>query len=295
MRLDEYDRVLAPYAAFGFFMHEPRPVVVLPGQYRRFESLDRDIQDRRRLWGLEKFTLPGQDDDNVPSSSDEPSMAPPLPLVGNGTVGAGSVLERLLTVQIRPGMGSGKTHALNKLYKSPPFPLATKASVAFDIMFANGFEWGCRGKVGGFVVGSGPADGHEHSAGAASYRLCWNSGGGAFVYVYVPAGTGARQPPGPLQTIGRNGAILWDKEFRSAFRYDTWHRVEMSLSLNRPGANDGTMTLTIDGKTQTISGMVWRVANQKISFFGLGIFHGGPCSATKNSSLTIRNMMVSGA
>lgn len=238
----------------------------------------------------------------APASRLKPPAAPPAPAPpsrqlqlqapGGGALagGGGALLESSLVVNIAPGTGSGRRHALNKLYRQPPFPAARGARVTFDLTFRAGFEWGCRGKVGGFVVGTGPADGHEHSAGAASYRLCWNSGGGAFVYVYVPAGTQARQPPGPLRSTNSQGALLWEREFRTAFTTEKAHKVELALALNSPGAADGTMTVAIDGRRQSLGGVIWRTGNQPVSFWGLGVFHGGPCAATRPSALVIQNM-----
>lgn len=216
------------------------------------------------------------------------ATAPPAPAGGPSTDGGGG--KGAVNVNILPGMGNGTTHALHKMYKGRPFPAQGGVLASFNIMFHQGFEWGCRGKIGGFVVGTGSASGGKHSSTAASYRMCWNSGGGAFAYVYVPSGTQSRQPPGPLQKSWQFGQLIWEREFARVFTAGKYSRVEMGIRLNTPGKSDGVMMLRVDGRQHTMNGIVWRTGNQPVTFFGLGIFHGGPCKATKRSNITITDM-----
>jgi hypothetical protein len=219
----------------------------------------------------------------VPPRAVMPAFRPPA---------AGPTLLPSVDVQIRPGMGNGAQHAFARSFTGRPFPFAKTAVATFDVMFKSGFEWGCRGKLGGLFVGSGAASGGRHTDGAASMRVCWNKNGGAFTYVYVPDGTQNAQPFRPNGTFG---VSLWEREFASVFRYDTWHRIELGMVLNTPGQRDGSMYMAIDGVRQTMTGITWRKAAQPVSLFKLGIFHGGPCRATKNSALSVRNLSVSGS
>lgn len=199
-----------------------------------------------------------------------------------------------LDVAVNAGTGHGTKHAYDKGFKGRPFPLQGGAVATFDIMFKNGYEWSCRGKIGGFFMGSGKASGGQHSSGAASMRMCWNGGGGAFAYVYVPTGTSGRQPPAIAKGNGKWGVLIWESEFRGVFTYDKWSRVRMGLTLNSPGQGNGTMFMEIDGRRASMSGITWRTGKEPVSSFVLDVFHGGPCRATKNSALSIRNLSVSG-
>lgn len=201
-------------------------------------------------------------------------------------IGAGGDIN----VTIKPGMGNGAQHALNKSFKGNPFPAQGGVLASFDITFNQGYEWGCRGKIGGFHVGNGKASGGQHSDTGASFRMCWNKGGGAFAYVYVPNGTSGQQPRILAGKNGQWGLLIWEKEFAGVFTAGKATRVEMGIRLNKQGGRDGSMMLKIGDRVQNLDGITWRNGNQPVSFFGLGIFHGGPCKATKTSSLVIRNL-----
>lgn len=207
-----------------------------------------------------------------------------------------TLLRDEMTVVHRPGTGPGK-HALNKMFEGSPFPVRNGGLVAqFKVRFEEDFEWGCRGKIGGFGIGPGPADGGEHKANGASLRVMWNSGGGAFVYVYVPAGSERHQPPG-LDRRARYGLLLFEREHRRAFEADTWHTVRLGLRLNtfdgdRPN-NDGTLMLDIDGHQETQNHVIWRLRPEfAIEHFGFGIFHGGPCRATRTSRSAYKDLKI---
>lgn len=200
-------------------------------------------------------------------------------------------LENFLTVNIRPGMGNAVQHALNKTYRAP-FPLAaTGCVVRFEIKFGPPFEWGCRGKVGGIHIGPGAASGGRYSSNGASHRLMWDRGGGAYAYVYIPSGSAGRQPA-PLRNPGTNGQLVFQRDFAGVFRVGQWYVVELGVRLNTVGANDGVLMLSINGKRRILNGVVWRLSNLPIQSFSFGVFHGGPCKATQNSIMNMRNVSV---
>ncbi len=206
------------------------------------------------------------------------------------------VLADRVKVTHRPGTGPGH-HALNMMFTKAPFPIRSGgAVVTFNVLFVKPFEFGCRGKVGGFGVGPGAADGGEHSPNGASHRLMWDAGGGAFAYVYVPSGTERRQPP-PLREHSAYGSSAFLDKFRGALRDGVWHRVTLGLKLNsfsgsKPNA-DGELLLGIDGNTQKLTRVIWRqFPGLAIEHFGLGVFHGGPCHATRTSYSEYTNIEI---
>lgn len=55
-----------------------------------------------------------------------------------------------------------------------------------------------------------------------------------------------------------------------------WNTVEMHLKLNTPGQADGSASITVNGKTKSCDGMVWRSDDQpKINALNFVAFFGG--------------------
>lgn len=202
----------------------------------------------------------------------------------------------VVRVTHRPGSGPGK-HAYQRKFDDRPFPLNRGCVVTFEAKFDRGFEWGCRGKVGGLKVGPGASDGGDHSRRGASVRLMWDRGGGAYAYVYVPSGTYDQQPS-PLDERVRKGQSVFKEDFSRALVGTGWHTVAIGLKLNtvtRTGKAkaDGELFFAIDGKERTLQGVVWRVYDTiKIENFVLGVFHGGGCRAQRTSHSNYRNIRV---
>lgn len=208
----------------------------------------------------------------------------------------GTVLKGDLRVKHARGTGPGR-HALQRAFRGDPFPLKKGCVVKFDVKFEPGFEWGCRGKIGGLRIGPGNADGGEYSRDGASLRVMWDAGGGAYAYVYVPQGT-HRLQPGPLSVKKKHGAEVFKEAFEDAFRGGDWHTITLGVKLNtmnkgsKPNA-DGVLLIGI-GKTQRqLDNVVWRVHDAiDVDRFVLGVFHGGPCRATRTSFSNYRNVRV---
>lgn len=207
----------------------------------------------------------------------------------------GVLMGDTLTVRHRAGTGPGR-HAFHKEFKNDPFPLKRGAVVRFDVRFDRGFEWGCRGKVGGLFVGPGSADGGEHSKNGASLRLMWDAGGGAYAYVYMPRGSEPLQPA-PLDQRSRKGTSVFKDAFKRALVGTGWHTVQLGIKLNTVGKHepnaDGELLFSIDDKQRVLRNVVWRLRdNLAIEQFALSLFHGGPCRATRTSTSAVRNARV---
>lgn len=205
----------------------------------------------------------------------------------DGKKGKKGVPGEEVNIGIKAGMGHGGKHAIMKRYDVPQTNDKTMTS-KFQVKFGKGFEWGCRGKVGGMFIGEGHASGGRHTPGAASARLMWDKDGGAFANVYVPEGTQGRQRPEVSSVGGKYGARLFRGDFKNAFSEDKWNDVEMSVTLNDPGKSNGTLTMSVNGKTRTMDGIMWRTGNQGFNNFVLNPFHGGGCMATKDSNMAFR-------
>lgn len=200
------------------------------------------------------------------------------------------LLVGMHTINVRKGMGasSGKP-----FYRTLPFlaQLLT-ATVRFDISFSKDFDFGCRGKVGGFQIGAGASTGERHSPWGSSFRVMWDSAGGAYMYVYYPTGWGAQAP---------NGAGVSYRAIPGAFRKNArddqkrWHVVTMTVQLNsfdRQGRprHDGKLVLNVDGVSQTVPGVVMRISPRiTVNDFVFNFFHGGPCTAGKSMTAWVQN------
>lgn len=247
------------------------------------------LLNRRRKGG-------GGDGDGTPGNNGDGDGGPPP---GGSTTSPGSRTGDLvatlesstITVNVRRGMGSGGQHALQKDYRNR-FPIRDGCVVGFDINFAPGYEWGCKGKIGGLQIGTGKASGGRYSSNGATHRMMWDKNGGAYAYVYIPEGTAGRQP-GPLANPGKYGQSVWKSSFAGKLKTDTWHRVELGVKLNTPGKSDGRMYMRIDDEEQTLNNVYWRTSGtMDITKFGFGIFHGGPCKAERNSTLYLKNVQL---
>ena len=205
----------------------------------------------------------------------------------------GVLVPHEIKVRLKAGTGPGR-HAFHKEFKGDPFPLKRGAVVNFDIRFERGFEWGCRGKVGGLFVGPGEADGGEHSKNGASLRLMWDAGGGAYAYVYVPRGS-ERSQPQPLDEPRKKGIDVFKDAYKRALVGTNWHRIKLGVKLNtfsknRPNA-DGELLLSIDDKQRVLRNVIWRMREDfAVEQFVLSFFHGGPCRATRTSGAAVRDV-----
>lgn len=181
---------------------------------------------------------------------------------------------------------------------------ATEAKVVYDLDTKK-LEWGCRGKVGGFFVGSSKASGGKNSKNSASLRLMWDGPSkGAYAYVYAPKGTRNLQPE---EFQGKEKKVnLFRDDFINALGGSEPKSVELGMKLNtvKNGRvqNNGTLTMTARNKkgervTKTVGGIVWRTDESvKISELQTRPFHGGgdeECStAQRTSTLGVNSKVV---
>ncbi|PSC75454.1 dof-like transcription factor isoform A [Micractinium conductrix] len=159
-------------------------------------------------------------------------------------------------IQIRAGTGAHSTKSWYKNYNMP----SEGAMVFFQVRFDDGFEWSCRGKVAGLTV-------------------------------YVPNGSKDQQPS-ELQDSERCGQRLFEGSF-PALQTEQWFDVELGIRLNTPGQqSDGAISMSVGGATKTLEGIMWRNDDEQVELFRLQPFHGGPCDASRDSSIQFRDVRV---
>lgn len=200
-------------------------------------------------------------------------------------------------IAIKAGMGHGTRHAYFQKFKEPPVFPQTRGGIImrFQVKFHPGFEWGCRGKLGGMFMGTGSASAFQQSKRGASHRIMWDAGGGAHAYVYVPKGSEHLQPP-ELSNRKPAGQEVWLRDFAGKLnKFGVWHTVELGVKLNSvkngvPRA-DGKMMLRIGKLTKMLNKVVWRLYDDvAVEHFVISVFHGGPCKATRYSKLEVRKV-----
>ena len=241
----------------------------------------------------------------------KPAAAPARPAAAPAAkppAGGGTALERgPVKIPIKRGSGAGS-------FKNKPSPKyanipKTGAIVTFEVMFDPGYEWGCKGKVGGLSVGTGKSSGCNYSEDGASLRMMWDGDQGdvatPYAYVYVPTGTARKQPPG-LQDPPRCGQDLYkfDPDFKGKMRSGVWYTISLGVKLNTQGERtgpgvedyrlhyDGQLLFSFEGKEKILNGVCWRKTGETIQQLHFNVFHGGPCKAQEDSSMQIRNVSV---
>lgn len=195
-------------------------------------------------------------------------------------------------VVIQRGMGAGRPKPGGKTFKGRPFPVTNGGVViAFEIMFANGYEWSCGGKIGGLFVGTGSASGCNYSSTGASNRINFGRNGSMSSYVYVPQGSQGRQPR-QLSGTPRCGQKVFANDFQNVFATGRWYTVYCGIKLNTVGSNNGRLMVGLNDKIRVLNNVVWRTSNQPITRFSFNPFHGGGCSASRQSIMNLRNVKV---
>lgn len=169
---------------------------------------------------------------------------------------------------------------------------ATSATFSYSVFFARDFEWNKGGKLPGFCIGTSPtgdsscATGGDWKPDAGSFRVMFRQDGQAIGYAYFPlnganlgsyAQQGAAYKAVAEASQGNTGHDIWFRKDR-AFKLtlNAWNSISISVTLNTPGKNDGSVSATVNGVTRKIDGMVWR-KDPKVKIAGLEFvsFYGG--------------------
>jgi hypothetical protein len=136
-----------------------------------------------------------------------------------------------------------------------------EAHLRYWVRFPAGFEFVKGGKLPGLYGGTEVSGGEEpDGTDGFSTRLMWRTDGDGEVYLYAPGESGT--------SLGR-GDWTWQR--------DVWLCVEQQVVLDRPDAEDGSVTVWVDGE-QVFSddGMEYRtVADLRIDGIFFSTFYGG--------------------
>jgi len=157
-------------------------------------------------------------------------------------------------------------------------------ALTYSVRFPVGFQFVKGGKLPGIYGGVPPFSGGNHNPNGWSMRLMWRAGGGGEVYSYTA------QTAGYGDDYGR-GNFSWQAD-------GNWHTVTERVTVNTPGASNGSVTLTYDGK-QVIDQTGIDITNTNTPAGGLffSTFYGGHDSSwapAADQSISFQNFSVSG-
>jgi hypothetical protein len=165
---------------------------------------------------------------------------------------------------------------------------ATSCTFSFSVYFAQNFNFKKGGKLPGLCFGTAEDDcatGGEWSGQGGSFRTIMREDGVAVANLYLALGEKnaafdkQSKEYASAAEISGGGHLLWRKEASLRFKKGAWNPVSMRLVLNTPGASDGMASLTVNGVTKTMRGVMFRkLAATKITSVSVASFFGGGSS-----------------
>jgi len=156
-------------------------------------------------------------------------------------------------------------------------------ALTYSVRFPSGFQFVKGGKLPGIYGGVEPFSGGEHNPNGWSMRLVWGAGGTGGIYAYTAKTTGFGDEYG-------QGNFSWQADGQ-------WHTVTERVTVNTPGASDGSVTLSYDGR-QVIrqTGVDITETNTPAAGLFFSTFNGGHDSSwapTSDESISFKNFSAS--
>jgi hypothetical protein len=152
-------------------------------------------------------------------------------------------------------------------------------ALTYSVRFPSGFQFVKGGQLPGIYGGRAPFSGGSHNPNGWSMRLMWGAGGkgGIFAYTAKTAGFG--------DAIGQ-GKFSWQADGQ-------WHTVTERVTVNTPGAANGSVTLSYNGQQVIHQGGI-DITDTRTPATGLffSTFFGGhdrSWAPTANESISFKN------
>ena len=208
-------------------------------------------------------------------------------------------------VRLKKGLIHGKGSNMYCNLTPRAFFPSEQCRFAFKVWFDDNFPWGDEmkkvgGKLLGFRIGKGDAQGGDYSPTGASFRMTWARHGGVGPYLYpqVRGGFSKKKSGGNIswdkldqskevQAVsdiasgvhmfypkdkGKKGGIEnWDLRLHKG----KWNDIEMFCKLNTPGRKDGVLEVTVNGVKKVLSTVRYRYDTSKIEQIKISTFFGG--------------------
>jgi hypothetical protein len=170
---------------------------------------------------------------------------------------------------------SGPINGGFQFYASPAVFPSKKVRFHYKVMFPEKFNWVKGGKLPGIWMGNIGANGGNHIANGASYRVMWRAGGALEAYVYTPT----NQSPdfmNATKSISNNeyGLSLW-RGSASAIA-GKWTNITITAVINSSNStSDGVISLTVNNITSSFNKINWGSSAFNIEGLMMHTFFGG--------------------
>jgi hypothetical protein len=167
------------------------------------------------------------------------------------------------------------------------FPYS-EVAVSYKVFFPRDWDFVLGGKLPGVWGGDPGSGGGNWNSDGWSARVMFREGGEAVAYLYMSTDQGSyngseKCPLVKNQGTGfddiahhTNGAgiDIWRKKGLQ-LKKGTWNSVTLAVKVNTRGKADGSITLTVNGKTQTFNKICWSKTSQKINGLTFASWMGG--------------------
>ena len=258
------------------------------------------LQNKAVAWALQKKNKPTAGKPGKPTTAPPKTTALPLPspssrgppwnITDTDNPKAMSLSNGAFKFSYTkgiPGAKSGGAFKANPFKKLP----SDTCTLSYSVFFPAGFNYRKGGKLPGVCLGTSPktcAKGKDWSATTGSLRVTFKEGGTAVGYAYM-AIAGGSKGAWDMQSAKFKGVTKKDKDGTDApglhvwhnsgllkFKSGQWNPVALQMALNTPGSKNGRLSLTVNGKTETLTDVVWRTsASVKIQSVNFVSFFGG--------------------
>jgi hypothetical protein len=170
---------------------------------------------------------------------------------------------------------SGPINGGFQFYASPAVFPSKKVKFQYKVMFPEKFNWVKGGKLAGIWMGNIGANGGNHIADGASFRVMWRAEGALEAYVYTPT----NQSPdfmNATKSISNNeyGLSVWRG---SAYAIaGEWTNITITAVMNSSnGTSDGIIGLTVNNVALSFNKFNWGSNAFNIEGLMMHTFFGG--------------------
>lgn len=189
------------------------------------------------------------------------------------------------------------------------FPYS-EISLSYKVFFPANFDFVLGGKLPGFWGGEPGSGGGDWNSNGWSARVMFREKGEAVAYLYMCTDQGkyngsencslVKNQGSGFDTVAHHtngaGVDLWRKKGLQ-FEKGKWNSVTLSATVNSPGKSNGSISLTVNDKTQKFDGVCWSKSAKKINGFIFASWMGGGSSEyapKKTQHASFKDFTISG-
>jgi hypothetical protein len=189
------------------------------------------------------------------------------------------------------------------------FPYS-EITLEYSVYFPEDWDFVLGGKLPGFWGGEPGSGGGAWNSRGWSARVMFREGGEAVAYLYMCTDQGSyngnekcalvKNQGGGFKEIAHHtngaGIDLWRRRGLQ-LKKGSWNAISLSAKVNSPGKSDGSISLTVNGKTQSFDNLCWSKSGKKIEGFIFASWMGGGSSGyapKKTQRAEFRGFKISG-